>query len=81
MTRFHVDRIHDKVINRVLINGPHEGYYRDAKKVNDALPSARHRFLDENGNWLIKVDPKTGEVKGDALRVQEYNDFIENWKP
>ena len=37
-------------------------------------------FLDENGNWLIKVDLKTGEVKGDALRVLEYGRFIEAWK-
>lgn len=80
MTRFHMEQIHDKVINNMFITDNNEEWHKEAKERNDRLSSTKHRFLDENGNWLIKVDPKTGEVKGDALRVLEYGRFIEAWK-
>ncbi|EEZ78699.1 hypothetical protein HMPREF0972_00864 [Actinomyces sp. oral taxon 848 str. F0332] len=57
------------------------GWQNELNTFNNGIDDEDSRFMDRNGNWLIKIDPNTGKFEGDRLRVQQYNRFLLSWRP
>lgn len=82
MTHFDINKIHNKIKNNLIIGNYNEDYYKQIHEFNNDHPGERYRFVDEHGNWLIKVDPRTGAITGDTVRVEQYKKFVTDyWKP
>ena len=75
-----VEDMEAKAISRAAVRSGNRRYKDQAIEFNRKLNDPNQRFIDENGNWLVKVDPETGDVTGEGPRLQGYNDYIkEKW--
>ena len=75
-----VSTISRRMLSHVIVNNV-SGWQNELNTFNNGIDDEDSRFMDRNGNWLIKIDPNTGKFEGDRLRVQQYNRFLLSWRP
>lgn len=77
-----VDNAEVKAMTRIIVNEHDTSYKNQAIEFNRKVTDSNRRFMDEQGNWLVGINPKTGVVTGDDARVQQYINFVKkDWKP